>query len=83
MRGVGLLSVVVIGLLAGWIAGKVARSRQSLFASMGLGLLGALSGTAMVEALGLRSDGLFTGLAVATVGAIALTAAFAILRRDR
>ena len=83
MRGVGLLGAIVIGLLAGWIAARVVRSRQSLFASLGLGLVGALLGTAIIETLGLRSDGLLPGLGVATVGAIFLAATAAILRRDR
>jgi uncharacterized membrane protein YeaQ/YmgE (transglycosylase-associated protein family) len=83
MRGVGLLGAVVIGLLAGWIAARVVRSRLSLFASMGLGIVGALVGTGIVGALGLRSNGMLTGLAVATVGAILLAATAVILRRGR
>lgn len=83
MRGVGLLGAVVIGLLAGWIAARVVRTRLSPFASMGLGIVGALVGTGIVSALGLRSNGMLTGLAVATVGAILLAATAVILRRGR
>ncbi len=83
MHGVGLLGVMVIGMLAGWIAARVVRSRLSPFASLGLGLVGAALGQAIVAALGLRVTGLLTGLAVATVGAILLAATAAILRRGR
>jgi uncharacterized membrane protein YeaQ/YmgE (transglycosylase-associated protein family) len=42
MHGIGLLGVVLVSLLAGWIAARVMRRRLGLFDSLPIGLLGAL-----------------------------------------
>ncbi len=83
MRGVGLLGVALIGLLAGWIAALTVGRRQSLFSHLVVGVAGAVLGVGLVGALGLSPDGPVAGLAVATFGAILLLAAVALLRRGR
>jgi uncharacterized membrane protein YeaQ/YmgE (transglycosylase-associated protein family) len=83
MRGVGLLGVVLIGVLAGWIAARTVGRRQSLFSHLLVGVAGAVLGVALVGALGLRPDGPLAGLAVATFGAILLLTAVTLMRRGR
>lgn len=83
MHGVGLLGVVLIGLLAGWIAARTVGRRQSLFSHLLVGVAGAALGIGLVGALGLRPDGPLAGLAVATFGAILLLTAVTLLRRGR
>jgi uncharacterized membrane protein YeaQ/YmgE (transglycosylase-associated protein family) len=70
----GLLWWIILGLLAGWLAGKVARGRG--FGCIGdilLGLVGSVLGGWIFEALGIVHANTFLySLAVATVGAVVL-----------
>ncbi|HEX5378952.1 MAG TPA: GlsB/YeaQ/YmgE family stress response membrane protein [Phenylobacterium sp.] len=83
MRGIGLVGVVLVGLMAGWIARRTLNGRQGLFANMVLGLLGAVLGGVIAQALGIEFTGLLASLVVSTVGAILFLAMIAILRRGR
>lgn len=83
MSGVGLLGVVIVGLLAGWIAKRVLNRRQGLFANLLLGVAGALLGFWIARALEMEFVGLLGGLVVATVGSIILLAVVSILRGGR
>jgi len=68
-----LLGWIVIGLLAGWLAGKV--SRGSGFGCLGnlvLGLIGSILGGWVFSKLGIWGGGFVYGLAAATVGAVLL-----------
>ena len=80
MHGIGLLGVVLVGLVAGWIAGRVLNRRLSLFDSLPVGLLGALLGGLIAQALDLRFVGLLGALAIATVGAILLLGVLVFVR---
>ena len=53
MRGIGLLGVMLVGLIAGWIAKRVLSRDLSLFASLGVGVAGALLGFWITRALDL------------------------------
>lgn len=70
----GLLSWLVIGLLAGWLAGKIARGRG--FGCIGdvvLGLIGSVIGGWIFTKLGLvHAETFLFSLAAATVGAVLL-----------
>jgi uncharacterized membrane protein YeaQ/YmgE (transglycosylase-associated protein family) len=68
-----LLGWIVIGLLAGWIAGEV--SRGSGFGCLGnvaIGLVGSILGGWIFSKLGIWGGGFVYSLAAATVGAVAL-----------
>ncbi len=64
---------ILIGLIAGWLAGKVTRGTG--FGCLGnvlLGLIGAVLGGWIFTKLGIQSYGFIGSLAAATVGAVVL-----------
>lgn len=70
---VTLVVLVAVGLLAGWIAGKVAGRRKPLY--LALGVVGALALPILLAALGvgvLAAGGLLLMVAAAVVGALIL-----------
>lgn len=81
MHGIGILGVVLVGMVAGWIATRVLGRRQGLFANLLVGLAGALLGGWIADLLDVRFGGVLGGLAVATVGAILLLSVLTLLRR--
>ena len=72
----GLLGWIIIGLIAGWLAGVVGRGRGfGCLADIVLGLIGAVVGGWIFVKLGVRVDGGVIGsLAAAFVGAVVLVA---------
>ena len=76
----GLLGWIVIGLIAGWLSGKVTRGGGfGLLANVFLGLVGAVIGGWIFSRLGIATYGFVGSLAAATVGAIVLVAAARLL----
>ncbi len=70
-----LLGWIIVGLIAGWLAGKVTRGRGfGCFADILLGLVGALLGGWLFSKMGLFGGGFLFSLAAATVGAVVLVA---------
>ena len=71
-----LLWVILIGLIAGWLASKIMkRSNSSLLTDLLLGVVGAIVGGWLVRLLGFSpSGGLIPSIVTATIGAIALIA---------
>jgi uncharacterized membrane protein YeaQ/YmgE (transglycosylase-associated protein family) len=68
-----LLGWIIIGLVAGWIAGEV--SRGAGFGCMGnvaIGLVGSILGGWIFSRIGIFGGGFVYGLAAATVGAVVL-----------
>jgi uncharacterized membrane protein YeaQ/YmgE (transglycosylase-associated protein family) len=70
----GLLSWLIIGLLAGWLAGKIARGRGfGCIGDVALGLIGSVIGGWIFTKLGIVHQNTFLlSLAAATVGAVLL-----------
>ena len=69
-----LISWIIIGLIAGWLAGTIARGRgYGCFVNILLGMVGAVLGGWIFTKLGIYPTGgwLFS-LAAATVGAVVL-----------
>lgn len=68
-----LLWVVIIGVLAGWIAGKIMRGKGfGLLGDLIVGVIGSLLGSFIFGLLGLGAYGLIGRLVVAIVGAVIL-----------
>jgi uncharacterized membrane protein YeaQ/YmgE (transglycosylase-associated protein family) len=68
-----LLWVIVIGILAGWIAGKIMHGKGfGLLGDLVVGVIGSLLGSFIFGLLGLGAYGLLGRLVVAVVGAILL-----------
>jgi uncharacterized membrane protein YeaQ/YmgE (transglycosylase-associated protein family) len=71
----GFIWWVVIGLVAGWIAGHLTRGRGfGCIVDVILGLIGAVLGGWIFTKLGIVAFGFFGSLAAATVGAVLLVA---------
>ena len=72
---------IVIGALAGWLAGLVTRGRGfGILGDFILGVIGALIGGFLFRLIGLASYGLIGSLVTATVGAIVLLALVRMLK---
>jgi uncharacterized membrane protein YeaQ/YmgE (transglycosylase-associated protein family) len=70
-----LVGWLVIGLIAGWLAGKIARGRGfGCITDIVLGLIGSVLGGWLFLKLGILGGGFIYSLAAATVGAIILVA---------
>jgi uncharacterized membrane protein YeaQ/YmgE (transglycosylase-associated protein family) len=78
------LGAIIIGLIAGWIAGKLMRGRgYGIIADTALGLIGAVIGNWIFIRLGIVTGGRLGFLAMATVGAVLLVGAAHLLGGDR
>jgi uncharacterized membrane protein YeaQ/YmgE (transglycosylase-associated protein family) len=70
-----LLGWLLVGLIAGWLAGKVSRGRGfGCIANIILGLVGAVLGGWIFTKLGILGGGLLYSIAAATIGAVVLVA---------
>jgi uncharacterized membrane protein YeaQ/YmgE (transglycosylase-associated protein family) len=68
-----LLGWIAIGLIAGWLSGKITRGGGfGLIADLFLGLVGAVIGGWIFSRLGIAAYGFVGSLAAATVGAVLL-----------
>lgn len=64
---------ILIGLIAGWAAGKIMKgSGYGAVMDIILGIIGALVGGFLLGLLGIHGEGLIGSIIVATVGAIFL-----------
>ena len=68
-----LVGWILIGLIAGWLTGKITRVKGfGCLANVLLGLVGALLGGWIFTKLGILGGGFIYSLAAATVGAVVL-----------
>ena len=68
-----LLMNIIIGILAGWLAGKIMKGRGfGIFGDLIVGVVGSILGGVIFGALGLDADGFIGNLIMATIGAMAL-----------
>jgi len=69
----GLIGWIIIGLIAGWLAGKIARGEgYGCITDIILGLVGSLLGGWIFVKLGIFGGGFLYSLAAATLGAVIL-----------
>jgi uncharacterized membrane protein YeaQ/YmgE (transglycosylase-associated protein family) len=68
-----LLAWIIIGLLAGWIAGEISRGAGfGCLGNIAIGLVGSILGGWIFSKLGIFGGGFVYSLAAATVGAVCL-----------
>jgi len=74
ISGEGLLIMLLVGLVAGWLAGQlVAGGGFGLIPDIAIGIVGALIGTWLLPLLGIRiGSGMINAIIVATIGAVVL-----------
>ncbi len=70
--GVGFFSMLIIGGLAGWIAGMVTESRHGILTNILVGIAGAFLGGELANLLNIDVFGFFRTLISATIGAIVI-----------
>ncbi len=76
-----MIGVLITGLVAGWLAGKLLRgSGYGIFADLALGLVGAVIGSWLFRQLGIAAPGSIGFLAMATIGALVLVGTVHLLR---
>jgi uncharacterized membrane protein YeaQ/YmgE (transglycosylase-associated protein family) len=68
--GVGFLSMLVIGAIAGWIAERVTESDHSIFTNILVGIAGSFVGGMLASILNIPVFGFFRTLVAASIGAI-------------
>jgi len=77
MGGHGIIAWIIIGIIAGWLTGKIMKgSGFGFFMDMVVGLVGALIGGFISRAVGLGGlgeHGLIMSIIIAVIGAIILT----------
>jgi uncharacterized membrane protein YeaQ/YmgE (transglycosylase-associated protein family) len=77
-----LLYFIIIGLAAGWLAGKIMRgSGFGLIGNLVVGVVGALIGAFVFEFIGISTDSLFGSLVMSVVGAVILLYLLQLLKR--
>ena len=74
LSGEGLVVILLVGLIAGWLAGRiVAGGGFGLIGDIAVGIVGALIGTWLLSRLGIHlGTGLVRTIIAATIGAVVL-----------
>ena len=73
---------ILIGIVAGWLAGQIMKSgTSSLITDLIVGVIGAIVGGFLFGLLGLSASGLLGSLVTATVGAVVLIAVLRAIKR--
>ena len=83
ISGQVLLVMLLVGLVAGWLAGElVAGGGFGLIADIAIGIVGAFIGTWLLPQLGIHiGSGLISAIIVATIGAVILLLIVGLFRR--
>jgi uncharacterized membrane protein YeaQ/YmgE (transglycosylase-associated protein family) len=77
-----LIWTIVIGILAGWIAGQIVKGRgMGLGVDLLVGVVGAVLGGWIFALLGLAAYGLIGRLVMAVVGAVVLLLLVRLIKR--
>ena len=82
MSGEGILIILLVGLIAGWLAGKIVRGTGfGLIADICIGIVGALIASWLFPRLGIQlGAGIVSAIIAATVGAVLLLVVLRLIR---
>ena len=83
MSGLGWLSFLLVGLIAGWAAERLMGRNHTLLMNLGVGVVGAYLGAFLFRLLGLTSTGFIGALVVAIIGSVVLLAIVGMVRKRR
>jgi uncharacterized membrane protein YeaQ/YmgE (transglycosylase-associated protein family) len=82
MEGNGLIFTLIIGALAGWLAGKVMKGEGfGLIGNIVVGVVGAVLGGFLFGFLGVSAGGMIGSLVTATIGAIVLLGVVGLVKK--
>ena len=77
-----ILWFILVGLIAGWLAGLIMRGHgYGIFGDIILGIIGSVIGGLLFGLIGLSSYGTLGAIVMAVIGAIVLISAVRVLRR--
>ena len=77
----GIIVLLVVGLIAGFLANRLMSGSFDLVQSLILGVVGALVGRFLFRLVGFLSTGIISDIIVATVGAVICLAAWRAYKR--
>ena len=79
----GIIAWIIIGAIAGWLAGKVVKGEgYGFIGDIIVGIIGAIIGGFLAGALGIAGGGgLIASIVIATIGAIILVVILRMLKR--
>lgn len=82
MSGRGVIWFLLVGLIAGWLAGKIMKgSGFGVVGDLVVGVLGAILGGWLFSLVGIAGWGFIGSVVVATVGALVLLYAVRLVKR--
>ena len=81
MNGVGILSAIVIGIFAGWIAERLMNRNQGILTNLVVGVVGSFIGAFVAHALNFSYYGFWGSLGVSVLGAVILLFLLGLLKR--
>ena len=81
MSGLGWLSFLVVGLIAGWAAERLMGREHTLLINLVVGVIGAYLGAFLFRLLGLTTTGFVGALVVAIIGSVVLLAIVGLVRK--
>ncbi len=65
----GIIMAITVGGLAGWLAGKIMKTKSGILYNILLGVVGGFVGNFVLEIIGLSSHGILGNIVSATLGA--------------
>ncbi len=78
----GLIGFLIIGLIAGWLAGLIMKGKGAgLIMNLVVGVIGAFVGGFLFRLVGLSAHGFIGSLITATVGAVVLLFVVGLLKK--
>ena len=73
MEGMGIIAFLIIGAVAGWLAGKIMRGGGfGIIGNMVVGIIGAVIGGFILGFVGITAGGWIGSIITATIGAVVL-----------
>jgi uncharacterized membrane protein YeaQ/YmgE (transglycosylase-associated protein family) len=83
ISGESLLIILLVGLIAGWLAGQIVRGAGfGLIGNIGIGIVGAFVGSWLLPRLGVHlGSGMVSAIVNATIGAVLLLLVLSFFRR--
>jgi uncharacterized membrane protein YeaQ/YmgE (transglycosylase-associated protein family) len=81
MNEVSLIGAIIIGIAAGWIAEQVMGRKHGILTNLIVGVVGALLGAFIANAMGIAFAGFWGSLLISALGAILLLWLVSLFRR--
>jgi uncharacterized membrane protein YeaQ/YmgE (transglycosylase-associated protein family) len=81
MNEVSLIGAIIIGIAAGWIAEQVMGRKHGILTNLIVGVVGALLGAFIANAMGIAFAGFWGSLLISALGAILLLWILSLVRR--